>query len=78
MACHGEGACDRALTQERPEITLRRLQEGRTAATSRRPGERPPSGAHRRASPAMGSLPLARCPQHTARPVKDHSSNHGA
>ena len=44
----------RALTQERAQRTLRRLQAGRTAAASRRPGERPPSGAHPRGLPSHG------------------------
>jgi hypothetical protein len=43
----GERAA-RALTQERAHRTLRRLQAGRTAAASRRPGERLPSCVHPR------------------------------
>src|SRR5215468_7439248 len=43
----GERAA-RALTQERAQRTLRRLPAGRTAAASRRPGERPPSCVHPR------------------------------
>jgi len=43
-----------ALTQERPEITLRRLQAGRTAAARCRPGERLPSCAHPRGLPGHG------------------------
>ena len=46
-SCAGERAA-RALTQERAQRTLRRLQAGRTAAASRRPGERPPSCVHPR------------------------------
>src|SRR4029434_3608778 len=70
----GERAA-RALTQERAQRTLRRLQAGRTAAASRRPGERPPSLPTPDASPAMGSLPRRPDPRHTARPVKDHANN---
>src|SRR6516225_8015898 len=65
----------RALTQERAQRTLRRLQAGRTAASSRRPGERPPSLPAPAASPAMGSLPQRPDPRHTARSVKDQSNN---
>src|SRR5262250_1441028 len=44
----------RALTQERAPRTLRRLQAGRTAAASRRPGEQPPSCVHPRGFPGHG------------------------
>jgi hypothetical protein len=44
----------RALTQERAQRTLRRLQAGRTAAARCRPGERLPSGAHPRGLPGHG------------------------
>jgi len=70
----GERAA-RALTQERAQRTLRRLQAGRTAAARCRPGERPPSLPAPDASPAMGRLPQRPDPRHTARPVKDHSNN---
>src|SRR5215468_6930686 len=49
----GERAA-RALTQERAQRTLRRLLAGRTAASSRRPVERPPSAAHPRRFPGHG------------------------
>jgi len=54
--------------------------EGRkTAAISRRPGERPPSCAHSRGLPdtpqAMGSLPRLQCQQYTAQSAKDQSNN---
>jgi hypothetical protein len=62
---HGEGACARALTQERAQRTLRRLPAGRTAAARCRPGERPPSLPAPDASPAMGSLPLRPAPRST-------------
>jgi hypothetical protein len=67
-----------ALTQERAKRTLRRLQAGRTAAVSCRPGERPPSLPAPDASPAMGSLPRRPDPRHTARPVKDRSTYPGS
>ena len=62
---HGEGACARALTQERAQRTLRRLPAGRTAAARCRPGQRPPSLPAPDASPAMGSLPLRPAPRST-------------
>jgi len=43
-----------ALTQERAQRTLRRLQAGRTAAARCRPGERFPSCAHPRGLPGHG------------------------
>src|SRR5215475_10754618 len=49
----GERAA-RALTQERAERILHRLPAGRTAAASRRPGERPPSCVHPRGLPGHG------------------------
>src|SRR5215510_5012924 len=49
----GERAA-RALTQERAQRTLRRLPAGRTAAASRRPGERLPSCVHPRGLPGHG------------------------
>ena len=49
----GERAA-RALTQERAERTLRRLQAGRTAAARGRPGERLPSCARPRGLPGHG------------------------
>jgi len=54
--------------------------EGRkTAAISRRPGERPPSCAHSRGlrdtPQAMGSLPRLQCQQYTAQSAKDQSNN---
>ena len=63
-----------ALTQERPQITLRGLQGGRTAAIRRRPGQRsracPPPTPPR----PWEAFHWLRCPQHRARPVKDHST----
>ena len=51
----------------------------KTAAISRRPGERPPSCAHSRGlrdtPQAMGSLPRLQCQQYTARSAKDPSNN---
>ena len=64
-----------ALTQERAKRTLRRLQAGRTAAASRRPGERLPSCAHPRGLPGHGKPSTAPDPRHTARLVKDHLNN---
>src|SRR5215475_12336856 len=49
----GERAAQ-ALTQERAQRTLRRLPAGRTAAASRRPGERSPSCVHPRGLPGHG------------------------
>src|SRR5262249_25147185 len=49
----GERAA-RALTQERAQRTLRRLQAGKPAAASRRPGEQPPSFARPRRLPGHG------------------------
>jgi len=69
---------ERALTQERAQRTLRRLPAGRTAAASRRPGERPPSLPAPDAFPAMGSLPQRPDPRHTAQPVKDRSTYPGS
>jgi hypothetical protein len=70
----GERAA-RALTQERAQRTLRRLQAGRTAAASRRPGERLPSCAHPRGLPGHGKPSTAPDSRHTARLVKDHLNN---
>src|SRR5262245_55427412 len=73
----GERAA-RALTQERAPRTLRRLPAGRTAAASRRPGERPPSCTHPRGRPGHGKPSTAvRSAAHSPA-VKDHSYNHGA
>jgi hypothetical protein len=73
----GERAA-RALTQERAQRTLRRLQAGRTAAASRRPGERPPSCTHPRGLPGYGKPSTASRSAAHSPAVKDHSSNHGA
>ena len=74
----GERAA-RALTQERAERTLRRLQAGRTAAARGRPGERLPSCAHPRGLPGHGTPSTAsRSAGHTARRVKDRSTYPGS
>jgi hypothetical protein len=69
----GERAA-RALTQERAQRTLRRLPAGRTAAASRRPGERPPSCAHPRGLPGHGKpSTVSRSAAHSPA-VKDQST----
>src|SRR5262245_47279615 len=70
----GERAA-RALTQERAPRTVRCLPAGRTAAASRRPGERPPSCVPPRTLPGPGQAPTAPEPRHTAQPVKDYSND---
>jgi hypothetical protein len=65
----------RALTQERAERTLRRLQAGRTAAASHRPGERPPSSAHPRRLPGYGKSSTAEGPAAHSPAVKDPSND---
>src|SRR5262245_47025633 len=62
----------RALTQERAERILHRLPAGRTAAASRRPGERPPSCVHPRGLPGHGKPSTVPEPRHTARQSKTH------
>src|SRR5215831_13078058 len=70
----GERAA-RALTQERAPRTLRRLPAGRTAAASRRPGERPPSCAHPRGLPGHGKPSTASRSAAHSLAVKDQSTN---
>src|SRR5262252_4074462 len=73
----GERAA-RALTQERAPRTVRRLPAGRTAAASRRPGERPPSAARPRRLPGHGKPSTAsRSAAHSPavkRPIEQHSA----
>ena len=70
----GERAA-RALTQERAQRILRRLQAGRTAAASRRPGERLPSCAHPRGLPGHGKPSTASRSAAHSPAVKDQSNN---
>src|SRR5215831_13241102 len=70
----GERAA-RALTQERAQRTVRRLPAGRTAAASRRPGERPPSCVHPRGLPGHGKPSTASRPAAHSPAVKDPSNN---
>src|SRR5262249_35703055 len=65
----------RALTQERAQRTLRRLPAGRTQRPAAGQGSGPRAASTREASPAMGSLPRRPDPWHTARLVKDQSTN---
>jgi len=73
----GERAA-RALTQERAQRTLRRLPAGRTAAASRRPGERPPSCVHPRGLPGHGKPSTAARSAAHSPAVKDRSTYSGA
>src|SRR5262245_20582750 len=70
----GERAA-RALTQERAPRTVRRLPAGRTAAASRRPGERPPSFARPRRLPGHGKPSTAARSAAHSPAVKDHSNH---
>src|SRR5215468_10397193 len=72
----GERAA-RALTQERAQRTVRRLPAGRTAAASRRPGERPPSCVHPRGLPrpweAFHGVPIRGTQPGSQRPIEPQS-----
>jgi len=69
----GERAA-RALTQERAQRTLRCPQAGRTAAASRRPGERPPSSARPRRLSGHGKPSTAARSAAHSPAVKDQSN----
>src|SRR5262252_5950873 len=68
----------RALTQERAERTLRRLQAGKPQRPEASQGSGPRAAPTREASPAMGSLPRHPDPRHTARSVQDRSTYPGS
>src|SRR5215831_15590947 len=70
----GERAA-RALTQERAPRTVRRLPAGRTAAASRRPGERLPSCVYPRGLPGHGKPSTAARSAAHSPAVKDPSNN---
>src|SRR4030095_13841036 len=57
----------RALTQERAQRTLRRLQAGKPQRADGGQGSGSRAAPIREASPAMGSLPQRPDPRHTAR-----------
>src|SRR5215831_1691502 len=73
----GERAA-RALTQERAQRTLRRLQAGKPQRPAAGQGSGSRAAPTREASPAMGSLPRRPAPRHTARPVRDRSTYLGS
>src|SRR5215471_18819293 len=73
----GERAA-RALTQERAQRTLRRLQAGKPQRPAAGQGSGSRAAPTREASPAMGSLPRRPAPRHTARPVQDRSTYPGS
>lgn len=54
IACNGEGACARPLTQERPGHYIASPPSRKTAVARCRPGQRPPSCAHPRGLPGHG------------------------
>ena len=62
----------RALTQERAQRTLRRLQAGKPQRPAAGQGSGPRAASTREASLAMGSLPQRPDPRHTARQSKTH------
>ena len=73
IACNGEGACARALTQERPEHYIASPPSSKTSSGQTQARERPLSSAHRRGlpghgQPSTGSVSAAHSPA-SARPM---------